>query len=189
MSKQINYYLEFEGFLQLAQKTLELGCSIVREDKSAGTVTESRDIEFITEDRKIFWYFHLPEAGELETELYDGKERLNGIYNACSNSVIEASFSRIKNEEREIFRGRLYLSGGYYDKNKNFISPPDCIIKTYNSLVRYVKKLSPYTEITRTRVYAGGDMDGQKDEYKTKIYISPFCLDLKENEGYKLRGM
>ena len=32
MGKQINYWLEFDGFLLLAQKALDLGCTIVRED-------------------------------------------------------------------------------------------------------------------------------------------------------------
>lgn len=188
MGKQINYWLEFDGFMLLAQKALDMGCTIVREDVDTKALTESRDLGVITEGGKSFRYFHFPEAGDIDIENVDGKQRLNGLYNPSGNTVIEASFSRIKDDSKEIFRGRLYLSSGYYDSSKNFIPPPDCIVKAYNSLVRYVKKLAPYTEITKTRIYVGGDKDGQKEEYKAKEYISPFCLDLRENKGYKLRG-
>ncbi len=188
MSKQINYSLEFNGFMLLAQKALDMGCTIVREDVATQALTESRDLGIITEDDRAFWYFHLLEAGDIDFERVDSGNRLNWLYNPSGNTVIEASFSRIKDDSKEIFRGRLYLSSGYYDSDKNFIPPPDCTVKAYNSLVRYVKKLAPYTEITKTRIYVGGNMDGQKEEYKAKEYISPLCLDLRENKGYKLRG-
>lgn len=61
MSKKISYYLEFDGFLQLAQKALDLGCSIICEDKNTGVLTQSRDIGIITQNRGIFWYFYLPK--------------------------------------------------------------------------------------------------------------------------------
>lgn len=188
MSKKISYYLEFDGFLQLAQKALDLGCSIVCEDKKAGVLTQRHDIGIITQNRGIFWYFYLPEAGDLNAASYDGKERLNGIFNPSANVVLEARGSRINTEQKEIFRGELYLSTGYYDEDKNFITPPDCLVKLYNALAQYVKKLAPYTEVTEGHVYVGGPKDGQKEVRMVKKYISPYCFDLKENKGYKLRG-
>ena len=63
MSKQINYWLEFNGFLLLAQKALDMGCTIVREDVATRALSESRDLGIITEDDRAFWYFYLPGAG------------------------------------------------------------------------------------------------------------------------------
>ena len=31
MGKQINYYMEYESFLLVAEKALELGCEIIRD--------------------------------------------------------------------------------------------------------------------------------------------------------------
>lgn len=132
--------------------------------------------------------FLSPEAGDLNAASYDGKERLNGIFNPSANVVLEARGSRIEPDKKEIFRGELYLSTGNYDENKNFITPPDCLVKLYNALARYVKKLAPYTEVTEGHVYVGGPKDGQKEVRMVKKYISPYCFDLKENKGYKLRG-
>lgn len=37
MGKQINYWMDYDSFLLLAQKALDLGCRIVKEDLDAGT--------------------------------------------------------------------------------------------------------------------------------------------------------
>lgn len=185
MGKQINYWLEIDGFKPLAQKALELGCEIVREDLSKydrTRVTVSRDLDIITDENGAWYFFHLPEAGKIEIKEFDCGERLNHNFNECMNSIIEAGYSRVITEEKHIRRARLYLSTGYYDKNEVFIYRPDCIVKVYNSLARYVKKLAPYTEITRSYI----DRNGAKAEYKIKEYISPYCLGLFENEGYDL---
>lgn len=179
MGKQINYWLEFEGFKDLAQKALDLGCEIVREDLSKydkTQVTVSRNIDIITEEKGAYYFFHLPEAGDIEIEELEYGKRLNHAFGESGNSVIEAWFSRILTDEKRILWARLYLETGYYDKNDEFIYRPDCIVKVYNSLARYVKKLAPYTEITRSTI---------NGEYKTKEYISPYCLDLF-NKGYSL---
>ena len=68
MSKQINYWLEFNGFLLLAQKALDMGCTIVREDVATRALSESRDLGIITEDDRAFWYFYLPGAGDIDFE-------------------------------------------------------------------------------------------------------------------------
>lgn len=176
-SKQINYWLEFEGFLQVAQKALELGCTIIREDLNAGTVTESGDLALITDEMRVSYYFHLPEAGNIAIKSTDSGERLDRFANECGNSIIEAGYSRIIEQDKKISRNRLFLSTGYYDADGNFIYRPDCIVKAYNSLARLVKKLAPYIELTDS--YQG-------TTYTHKEYVSPLCLDLKSNKKYSL---
>lgn len=188
MGKQINYWLEFDGFLLLAQKALELGCTIIREDlgEKGCKVTESRDMGIITEKDRACYFFHLPEAGEISIKKYDCGYRLNRNFNECENSVIEAGYSRIKTESKEILRERLYLTTGYYDSGGTFIYRPDCIVKVYNSLARYVKKLAPYIELSDSYVSIRDEDYGQTINYTHKEYVSPFCLSLRENEGYAL---
>lgn len=185
MGKQINYWLEFEGFKVLAQKALDLGCEIVREDLSKyekTRVTVSRDPNLITDEKGAYYFFHLPEAGDIEIKELECGKRLNHAFGESGNSVIEAWFSRILTDEKRILWARLYLETGYYDKNGVYIYRPECIVKVYNSLARYVKKLAPYTEITRKT----SRLDDESREYKTKEYISPYCLGLLNNEGYSL---
>ena len=162
-----------------------MGGEIVREDLSKYTksqVTISSDPDIITEEKGAYYFFHFPEAGNIKIDELECGQRLDHYFSECANSVIEAGFSRILTEEKRILRARLFLTTGYYDENHDFIYRPDCIVKVYNSLARYVKKLAPYTEITRQYL----NRDGERDEYKTKEYISPYCLDLLTNEGYSL---
>lgn len=73
MGKQINYWMDYDSFLLLAQKALDLGCRIVKEDLDAGKVTQSNDIGIVTpygKYKRIGYYFHLPEAGEIKVGLY-----------------------------------------------------------------------------------------------------------------------
>lgn len=177
-SKQINYWLEFDGFLQVAQKALELGCTIIREDLNAGTVTESNDIGVIAEDTRISYYFHFPEAGKILIENTGHGERLDRYANECGNSIIEAGYSVIDDDNKWIISARLFLNTGYYDEDRNFIYRPDCIVKVYEKLVRFVKKLAPYTEVT----YSFPGLT-----FNAKEYVSPLCLDLL-NKGYSIRA-
>lgn len=176
-SKQINYWLEFDGFMQVAQKALELGCTIIREDLSAGTVTEG-GLSLITKDSRVSYYFHLPEAGDISVKNNGNGERLDRIANECENSIIEAGYSLIDDQGKRIVSARLFLSTGYYDSNGDFIYRPDCIVKVYEKLVRLVKKLAPRTEVTY-------NFPGLT--YNSKEYVSPLCQDLL-SKGYSLRN-
>lgn len=80
MGKQINYWMDYNNFLLLAQKAIDLGCTIVKEDFDSGKVIESSDISIIASFCENLpnncCYFHLPEAGEIKTHMINGKERL-----------------------------------------------------------------------------------------------------------------
>lgn len=82
MGKQINYWLEHEGFVLLAQKALELGCEIVREDLSKyerTKVTVSRDLDIVTDEDGAYYFFHLPEAGRIEIKITTAANVLTGF--------------------------------------------------------------------------------------------------------------
>ncbi len=43
MGKQINYWMDYDNFILLAQKALDLGCVIVKQDTSTGKVISRSD--------------------------------------------------------------------------------------------------------------------------------------------------
>lgn len=194
MGKQLNYWMDYDSFLLVARKAVDLGCTIVKEDLNSGKVIESSDVSIVTQDEKHY-YFHLLDAGDIKIHSVNGKERLNRGFNASSNAIIEAGYSFIVNEptgpcghryKKEIRRTRIYCIMGYYDENNEYIQRPECLTKVYDSLARYVKKLAPYTEIIDVRVSKKHEDYGKEYEYRDKVYITRACLDMVNNEGYKL---
>lgn len=145
MGRQINYYMEHESFLQVAQLALECGCEIVKQDLDVRptTVIRTHDISAITPDDWMFW-FYVPEAGQLITKTYDCGERVDHGFCESGNALIEAGVSLIREDEKLIRRSRLYVQSGYYDANGEWIPRLKCVDAVYNKLVRRVKKLTSY---------------------------------------------
>lgn len=135
MGKQINFYMEFEVFLKVAEKALKNGCEILK--KIDGRYVRFSDISAVTDDCRDY-YFYLPEAGELKIRKNEYGEQIDGFKGA--SVVIEAGFSNVLHEEKIITRNRLYIITGYYDDNGEWIPRPECIEKVYNKLVYLVKK-------------------------------------------------
>lgn len=194
MGKQLNYWMEYDSFLLITQKAVDLGCTIVKEDPDSGKVTESRDVGIVTPVLHRY-YFHLPEAGDIKLRTVNGTERLDGNYSATGNAVIHAGYSAIVNEPAEVCgkqqkrlirRARVYCITGYYDEKGEYIPRPECLTKVYNSLVRYVKKIAPYTELSDVLVSIRDENYGEEYEYKHKEYITKTCLDMRNNKGYQL---
>ena len=181
-----------------AQKAVDLGFTVVKEDLTSGRVIESKDNRIISPYGKYnhpSFYFHIPEAGDIRILTGIGKECLDYGYTATGNALIEASYSSIVNEptgvagsrqKKEIHRARIYCISGYYDENEKYIPRPDCLTKVYHSLVRYVKKIAPYTEFTDILISTKDENYGEEYEYRHKEYITKNCLDLINNKGYKL---
>ncbi len=145
MGRQINYYMEHESFLQVAQLALECGCEIVKQnlDIRPTTVVRTRDISAITPNDWMFW-FYIPEAGRLATKTYECGERVEHSFSESGNALIEAGVSLIREEEKKIRSSRLYVQSGYCDGNGVWIPRPKCVDAVYNKLVRRVKKLTTY---------------------------------------------
>jgi len=184
MGKQINYYMEYERFLRLAEKALELGCEIIRDEHASGII-RGFTLDVIAPDC-IFYFFRVPEAGDIATGTdMHGKQYVNNSA-ASGNCLIEAGFSAIRQDEKRISRARLYSSTGYYDAERNFIGRPDCVTKICNALARYAKKLAPQTEITVKQISTQDETYLQEIERKYKYYITEHCLQL-QREGYSLR--
>jgi len=181
MGKQINYYMEYKSFLLLAQKAIEIGCIILKEDLQKGIVIESDSIDIISEDCKLY-HFYIPEVGKYSVEMIGNKERIDCGYSTSGITMIEASLSTILQGQKEITRGRLYCVSDYYDEEGNLIKRSDLVTKKYNTLVRYVKKIAPYTEVEHYVLnprYAGKKLI-------SKEYITDECLSFIQKEGFKI---
>ena len=165
MGKQINYYMEYASFLKVAQKALELGAIILKRTPD-GMIHQSSELALITPDYGRYVFF-FPQFGPLVIrDMENGQQKLDGFATASGNAMIEAGFSRL--EGRTIGRARLYIQSGYYS-NQDYISRSAEMTAVYKKLVRVVKKHTKYQTISG-RTY--------------KEYVSPYCLDLVENEGY-----
>lgn len=144
-----------------AQKAVDLGFTVVKEDLTSGRAIESKDNRIISPYGKYnhpSFYFHIPEAGDIRILTGIGKECLDYGYTATGNS-------------------------GYHDENKKDIPRPDCLTKVYNSLVKYVKKTAPYTVSVEMFISTKDENHGEAFEYRHKEYITKTCLNLVNNEG------
>ena len=62
MGKQINYYMEYDSFVLLAKKAVELGCEIL--PFSAETLKRGCSLDIVSKE-ELNYCFHVPEAGEI----------------------------------------------------------------------------------------------------------------------------
>lgn len=176
MGKQINYWMDYESFCELAKAALALGCSIVKDDFNTGKVVQSTDVSIVTKDCNRY-YLYLPSAGPLKIKKHEECEMVDRLFNETGNAVIEAGYSRIWDDKKRVDRNRLYLTTGYYNENDEFVYRPDSIVDVYNKLARKVKKLAPYTELIDIH-------DGK--EWIHKEYVSKYCLNLRDKDNYSL---
>ena len=183
MGKQINYWLGHAEFLQIAQTALNCGCVIVK--RVSGQWVYGQALDIVTQDEHRY-YFYLPEAGKLmDQQIPFLNEQMIG-YNAIGNTVIEAGFSFIREKQKKIARSRLFVISGYYDKSGEYVARPECLTKTYQKLVRVVKKVAPYTELTDHIVSIRDNDYLQDKEWTHKEYVSPSYLELRTSQNYEL---
>ena len=109
----------------------------------------------------------------------------HGSYEHCYK-CIEAGFSSIYDNKKEITRSRLFVISGYYNETGKYIARPKCLTQTYQKLVHIVKRIAPYTEITDHIISTQNNDYLQQREWIHKEYISASCLKLKASKNYKL---
>ena len=185
MGKQINYWLGYEDFLKIAQAALDCGCIIIK--KVSGKLIYKRSLDIVTEHEHNYW-FYVPEAGVLSGNTLPFNDNDIQGYSPAGNTLIEAGFSFRNDKSKTITRSRLFVISGYYDEQGEYISRQEYVTKTYNKLVRIVKKVAPLTELTDKYVSANDSAYLQEVEWKHKEYITPEYLHLKESNNYKLIG-
>lgn len=121
-----------------------------------------------------FWlkmYLFKDEFGVLEFN-----ETINSIsyINSTVASVIEFRNTLLREKNKEIQRGRLYLEMKFYDENDILIKKNELIDKWYKELVRWIKKRLQCVEVS---------FNGKN----VKEYVSKSLVIFVE-EGYHLLG-
>lgn len=162
MGKQTNFYMERKVFLQLAQTAVDNGCIILR--RSGKKLVQSTDVSIITNTCSQY-YFYLPEAGELDESLP------LGTFNANSNVLIEASYST-RDENGVMRRARLYVMGGFTDKDGTFVSCPDCLTAMYRKLVVRMKQLTNFVPVPASKIVSRLNYYADPSDRSKKIYIT-----------------
>ena len=183
MGKQINYWLGYTDFLQIAQAALDCGCVIIKPVSEKLIYGQTLDI--VTENQHRY-YFYLPEAGALMEQQIPFQDGNLVGYSAAGNTVIEAGFAVVYDEAKKITRSRLFAISGYYDESREYIPRPECLTKTYNRLARTVKKVAPYTELTDYIISTHDSSYRQEKEWRHKEYVSPAYLALRASQKYEL---
>ena len=141
MGKQVNYAMDYEAFLQLAQFALDLGCMIIRNDHTQKPSYPSAEISAVIPECQTY-LFYLPELYPMDQiehgKDYGGKYYLANTFSGpFSIAIIEAGFSI-----GESGRARVYVTTGFYDKDGNWIARPERLTKIYDRIARKARKLA-----------------------------------------------
>lgn len=165
MGRQINYYMD---------------------EKTENEFIEyifSRDFLIISEDLKnqrILIYNNINEVDYKQNRLYIYKRGFENIItnhncdykiDSIESSVIQFVKTSIRNEEKEISRGRLWFESKYYGKDGEIIFKNPLLTKEYESLVRWIKKHTTYQEVNH-------------NGYMIKDYVTNSMKKLSD-EGYR----
>ena len=101
MGKQINYYMDYESFLKLAERALSEGCMILKNDYTEEPQQPQNNISVVTEDW-MRYYFYLPELAELKYKRSkDGQYYIDNGANELTLALIEAGFSKNMREKAD----------------------------------------------------------------------------------------
>lgn len=169
MGRQINYYMEVDSYKLLVKKALELDFKVIDRLSNFKIYSYFEEVNF----SKNELYFYLEEAGGLIV-----KE--NGFIDTLSSPIVESGFSYINDNKKEVSTARLWVSTGFWNNESEFIGRSEILDKKYSSLMRFVKKVAPYTEIkvkARNPLYNG-------KKFVRKEYITPFLLEKAKSGEY-----
>ena len=189
MGKQINYYMDYESFLKVAQAALDEGCLIIRDESKPEPPKPSNDLSVITE-KWMRYGFYLPELADLEYGIdSSGNFHVNKSFNQLSLAVIEASFSKKLIGKGDgtpfVSTARLYIPTGNYIKDGEWNARSERITKIYNKLARLVKKMAPSISLEVDDIDYNEEENVVQIKRPYKAYISPACMEWR-NQGYEL---
>lgn len=189
MGKQINYYMDYESFLKIAELALSEGCLILKNAHTPEPQQPQNDISIVTEDC-MGYYFYLPELAELEYAVDNfGKYYIKTVGNGLSLSLIEADFSKNHNgkdnEKPFVNIARLYIPTGNYRSNGVLYQRSERITAIYDKLARLARKVAPRTTLEIDDVIFDEDNKATPTKVQCKVYASSKCLEWRK-QGYEL---
>lgn len=156
MSKQINFYMskkiqeEFIEFLKMN--------SFMFLDTSAKSINEI-NLENIS---SLYLYKH--NYGNIIMNSTNLR-----IMDSIKSPIIQYKKTIIKENQKHVLRGRLWMANQYYDDSGYVISKEEMLLKDYRMLVCWIKKNVPYQKI-------------KKGDHYIKEYVSDELKELQEKE-------
>lgn len=186
MGKQINYYMDYESFLKLAERALSEGCMILKNDYTEEQQQPQNNVSAITEDC-MRYYFYLPELAELQYRSIGGRYYIDNRANKLTLALIEAGFSK-KHEGRNglpcINIARLYIPTGVWVDGV-WYQRSERITTVYSKLARFARKLAPRTAIEIDDIVFDEENNALPVKKEATALVSPECLGWR-NQGYEL---
>ena len=190
MGKQINYYMDYESFLKIAELALSEGCLILKNTHTPEPQQPQNDTSIVTEDC-MRYYFYLPELAELEykKDMF-GTYYINNVGNKLTLALIEAGFSKNHggedtNKPPSVNIARLYISTGNFRSNGVLYQRSERIKEIYDKLARLARKVAPRTTLEIDDVIFDEDNKATPTKVQCKVYASSKCLEWRK-QGYEL---
>ncbi|MBR6666204.1 MAG: hypothetical protein IKL22_10890 [Lachnospiraceae bacterium] len=159
MGKQINFYMSDKiqaSFIEYLEQNqfmfLDYNAQIVEQPFSANVYS---------------MYLYKKNYGEVIM-----RQDIRHIMDTLNGPVMEFSKTIIKQEEKKVLQGRIWISDDYFNENGVLIKKDIAFIKDYQMLNRWIKKHVPYQEI-------------KKGEYLIKAYVNDELIKLQE-KGFRL---
>ena len=156
MGRQINFYMS-----KIVEKSF---IEFLEQNQFIFLNNDSSVINKTSPKGKFRWYLYKQDYGDIKMNQYN-----MNIIDTKKSPVIQFRRTSIKEEEKKIFKGRLWIETQYYDGGEKLIKKNDIFIKEYQMLVRWIKKHIPYQEI-------------KKGEYFVKEYINDEIKELQDKE-------
>lgn len=163
MGRQINFYMSHDVQERFIDFLNEKEFTFV--DYNASIIND------ILDDSRKSIYLYKQDYGDICMNPYH-KVHIDPL----KTPIIQYRKTIIKEEQRKVLMGRLWIETKYYNEDGELINKGESVLKDYQMLVRWVKKNVPYQEIKKMNHYL--------KEYYIKEYINDELRKLQER-GYE----
>ncbi|MDO5151300.1 MAG: hypothetical protein Q4D76_18215 [Oscillospiraceae bacterium] len=168
MGKQINFFIDRETEERFLIYIRKNGVAIFEGNNNNPQVVDELPVPFSGKGCfKI--YLYKTNNGDLKLKkLSTGRECIDSI----ESPVIEFSRTIIREDTKEVTKGRLWVETKYYNDNGELVIKNGMLEEWYKDLCKWIKKNAPRIEVSN---------NGKNHN----VYITKQVLQLLE-QGYKL---
>lgn len=167
MGKQISFIIDEDLEDEFIKALLKNG--VVVREKGNNNLELRKSLPELYSENWFTVYFYKSEFGELVFRtLKDGQKYID----SSLSPVIEYIRTTIRNEEREISKGRLWIEPKYWDVNNQLQEKPKDLIQWYSEMSKWIKKNVPLIRFS-------------SHGYEYKEHISTSLMQFV-SEGYRI---
>jgi len=142
MGKQIYFYMDKESEDKFLMYIKENGVLIFEGNNDRPLIIDKLPAPF--SGKGWFKVYLYNNAGDLKYQkLSNGRV----IIDCMESPVIEFSRTVVREDSKEILKGRLWVETKYYNKNGELIIKDNMIDEWYKKLIKWIKKNVPITEL------------------------------------------